>query len=164
MIIGTPDDSMEKLFDELLEHLEDFDKRTSAKIQRDILREAIRPATRDLRTATRGAYKPRTGRYKRAVRLTAKASRRRPGLQYVTYGWSNRGIQPVYYGGRRKLDGGLRERPQPVTYIGLWGDLGTTRQPARYIFREQWQAHKKQIEDILTEKIRAIMKQSKISK
>lgn len=164
MIIGSPDDSMEKLFDELLEHLQQFDKRTSNRIQRQILREAIRPATRDLRTATREAYTPRTGRYKRSVRMTAKGSRRRPGIQYATYGWSNKGIKPAYYGGRRKLNGEQRERPQPVTYIGLWGDLGTKRQPARHIFREQWQSHKKQIEDILTEKIRDIMRQAKISK
>ena len=68
MIIGTPDDSMEKLFDELLEHLEQFDKRTSAKIQREILREAIRPAAQALRSATREAYGVRTGRARKSIR------------------------------------------------------------------------------------------------
>ena len=160
MIIGTPD-SMEKLFDALLEHLEQFDKRTSAKIQREILREAIRPAAQALRSATREAYGVRTGRARKSIRATAKGSRRRPGIQYATYGWSNRGIQPVYTRGK---DGRRRQRPKPATYIGIWLDLGTEKQQARRIFSEQWQAHKKQIEDILTEKIRDIMKQSKISK
>lgn len=161
MIIGTPDDSMEKLFDELLEHLEQFDKRTSAKIQREILREAIRPAAQALRSATREAYGVRTGRARKSIRATAKGSRRRPGIQYATYGWSNKGIQPIYTTGK---DGRRRQRPKPATYIGIWLDLGTEKQRARHIFSEQWQAHKKQIEDILTEKIRDIMKQSKISK
>lgn len=161
MIIGTPDDSMEKLFDELLEHLEQFDRRTSAKIQREILRDAIRPAAQALRSATREAYGARTGRARKSIRATAKSSRRRPGIQYATYGWSNRGIQPIYATGK---DGRRRQRPKPATYIGIWLDLGTEKQQARHVFREQWQGHKKQIEDSLTEKIRAIMKQSKISK
>ena len=161
MIIGTPDDSMEKLFDELLEHLEQFDRRTSAKIQREILRDAIRPAAQALRSATREAYGTRTGRARKSIRATAKGSRRRPGIQYATYGWSNRGIQPIYVTGK---DGRRRQRPKPATYIGIWLDLGTGKQQARHIFREHWQAHKKQMEDSLTEKIRVIMKQSKISK
>lgn len=161
MIIGTPDDSMEKLFDELLEHLEQFDRRTSAKIQREILREAIRPAAQALRSATRGAYGVRTGRAKKSIRVTVKGSRRIPGVQYATYGWSDKGIQPIYVTGK---GGRRRQRPKPAAYIGIWLDLGTEKLQARHIFREQWQAHKKQIEDTLTEKIRAIMKQSKISK
>ena len=146
MIIGENERELERMFDDFLAAMEKFDKKTSAQTQRKILREAIAPAVRDLRKATRTEYTSRTGRSRRSVRTTVKASKKRPGIQYVNR--KNR----------------RRERPKPATYIGIWQDLGTKSIQGHHIFEPQWAAHKKRIIDALTEKIQAIMKESKISK
>lgn len=161
MIIGENERDLERIFDDFLDRMEQFDKKTSAQTQRKILREAIAPAVQDLRKATRTEYTSRTGRGRRSVRTTVKASKKRPGIQYATYGWSNKGIQPIYYVNRKNR---RRERPKPATYIGIWQDLGTASVQGHHIFEPQWAAHKKRIIDALTEKIQAIMKESKISK
>lgn len=160
-IIGDTEKEIEALFDAFLDRMEQFDKKTSAQTQRKILREAIAPAVVDLRKATRSEYTARTGRSRRSVRTTVKASKKRPGIQYATYGWSNKGIQPIYYMSRK---GRRRERPKPALYIGVWQDLGTQHVPEHYIFEPQWRAHKNRIIGVLTEKIQAIMRESKISK
>lgn len=155
---------LERLFDEFLDHMSDFERRTSLQEQKKVLRNAVKPAVTSLRQATRATWPKRTGRAWRSVRTTTKNSKTRPGIAFSTYGWSNKGIKPVYYGGRRKRNGELRERPKPATYIGLWGDLGTKRQAGHGIFKTQWSSQKEQIKKRLENQIIDIMKKAKISK
>lgn len=154
-------EDMEKLFDEFLGHMAQFDRRLSLQTQKIILRGAVAPAVRSLRSATRQSWHKRTGRSRRSVRTTTKNSKRIPGVAYTTYGWSNKGIQPIKYVNSK---GRMRERPKPATYIGIWGDLGTVRQPGKGVFRSNWDANKKGIEDTLTRAIIKIMRESKLSK
>lgn len=159
--IGDNEKEIEKLFDEFLAHMEQFDRRTSAQKQREILRKAVRPAVLDLRSATRSAFKKDTGRSRRSVRTTTKASKNRPGVQYATYGWSNKGIPHIT---RRMRNGKERKRPLPATYIGIWQDLGTRKGlRARGIFKTHWSAQKSSIIRSLETQIAAIMRETHIS-
>ena len=129
--------------------------------QREILRKAVRPAVLDLRSATRSAFKKDTGRSRRSVRITVKNSKNRPGVQYATYGWSNKGIPHIT---RRMRNGKERKRPLPATYIGIWQDLGTRRGlRARGIFKTHWEAQKLSIIRSLETQIAAIMRETRIS-
>lgn len=158
-VIGGNGD-LEKLFDDFLNRMQDFDRRTNLQTQRKILRDAVKPAVLSLRRATRSAWPKRTGRAWRSVRTAAKNSKTRPGLAFATYGWSNKGIQPIKYKNRKGKD---RERPKPATYIGIWGDLGTQRQGAKGIFKTQWESQKTQIIHRLESSITDIMRQARIS-
>lgn len=159
--IGDNEKEIEKLFDEFLEHMEQFDRKTSAQKQREILRKAVRPAVLDLRSATRSSFKKDTGRSRRSVRITVKNSKNRPGVQYATYGWSNKGIPHITY---RMRNGKERKRPLPATYIGIWQDLGTRKGlRARGIFKTHWSAQKTSIIRSLETQIAAIMRETRIS-
>ena len=159
--IGDNEKELEKLFDEFLEHMTQFDRKTSAQKQREILRKAVRPAVLDLRSATRSAFKKDTGRSRRSVRTTTKVSKNRPGVQYATYGWSNKGIPHI---SRRMRNGKERKRPLPATYIGFWQDLGTRKGLiARGIFKTHWTAQKTSIIRSLETQIAAIMRETHIS-
>lgn len=161
VIIGGDIAAMERLFDEFLDHMSQFDKRLSLQTQKIILRDAVAPAVRSLRGATRGAWPKRTGRAWRSVRTTTKNSRSRPGVAYATYGWSNKGIKPEVYITRK---GRWRQRPKPATYIGIWGDLGTVKQTGKGIFRSEWQNQENAIRETVTRAIIRIMRESKLSK
>lgn len=161
VVIGGDIAAMERLFDEFLEHMSQFDKRLSLQTQKIILRDAVAPAVRSLRGATRAAWPKRTGRAWRSVKTTTKNSRSRPGVAYATYGWSNKGIKPEVYITRK---GRWRQRPKPATYIGIWGDLGTVKQAGRGIFRSEWQNHENEIRETVTRAIIRIMRESKLSK
>lgn len=158
--IGDNEKEVEKLFDAFLEHMEQFDRKASVQKQREILRKAVRPAVLDLRTATRSSFRKDTGRSRRSVRLTVKKSKNRPGVQYATYGWSNKGIQHIT---RRMRNGKERKRPLPATYIGIWQDLGTRRGVrARGIFKTHWASQKTAIIRSLETQIQAIMRETHI--
>lgn len=161
VIIGGDIAAMERLFDEFLDHMSQFDKRLSLQTQKIILRNAVAPAVRSLRGATRGAWPKRTGRAWRSVRTTTKNSKSRPGVAYATYGWSNKGIKPEVYITRK---GRWRQRPKPATYIGIWGDLGTVKQTGKGIFRSEWQNQENAIRETVTRAIIRIMRESKLSK
>lgn len=162
-VIGGNGD-LERLFDEFLARMQDFDRRTNLQTQRKILRDAVKPSVLSLRRHTRSAWPKRTGRAWRSVRTAAKNSKTRPGLAFATYGWSNKGIQPIYTKQRKKgAGGGYRQRPKPATYIGIWGDLGTKRQGAKGIFKSEWASQKQAIIDRLEKAITDIMKQARIS-
>lgn len=155
---------LEKMLDEFLEHMAQFGRKTSLTEQKKILRTAVKPAVTSLRARTRATWPKRTGRAWRATRTTAKNSKTRPGIAFTTYGWSNKGIKPIYTK-RLKRDGvSYRERPKPATYIGIWGDLGTKRQQAHGIFKSEWASHKEQIKKSIQNQITDIMKKAKISK
>ena len=160
-VIGEQSD-LEKLLDQFLERMEQFDKRTSIKEQKTILRNAVKPAVVSLRSKTRGAYKRRTGRAWRSVRTKAAASRTRPGIAFTTYGWSDKGVEPIYTK-RLRRDGAHRQRPKPARYIGIWGDLGTWSQPGKGIFKTEWASHKEQIKNSIEKQIIDIMRKTKIS-
>ena len=161
VVIGGDIAAMERLFDEFLEHMSQFDKRLSLQTQKIILRNAVAPAVRSLRGATRAAWPKRTGRAWRSVKTTTKNSKTRPGVAYTTYGWSDRGIKPEFYTSRR---GTLRQRPKPATYIGIWGDLGTVKQTGKGIFRSEWQNQENAIRETVSRAIIRIMRESKLSR
>lgn len=162
-VIGG-DSELEKMFDAFLLRMQTFERKTSLQTQRSILRAAVKPAVLSLRRATRTAWPKRTGRAWRSVRTAAKNSKTRPGLAFATYGWSNKGIKPIYTNRRKKgAGGGYRQRPKPATYIGIWGDLGTQRQGAKGIFKTQWASQKPQIIKRLEGAITDIMREAKIS-
>ena len=52
VIIGGDTEAIERLFDEFLDHMSQFDKRLSLQTQKIILRNAVAPAVRSLRAAT----------------------------------------------------------------------------------------------------------------
>lgn len=160
-MIGGDNHELEKMFDEFLEHMSQFDRKLSLDTQKIMLRNAVKPAVVSLRAATRRTWPKKTGRAWRSVRTSTKNSKARPGLAYSTYGWSNKGIEKIEYYNRA---GRLRQRPKPATYIGIWSDLGTVHQPEKGIFRSEWQKEGKMIEKTLTEAIIRIMRESKISK
>jgi hypothetical protein len=161
VLIGGDTEAIERLFDEFLDHMSQFDKKLSLQTQKIILRNAVAPAVRSLRAATRRTWQKRTGRAWRSVKTTTKNSKTRPGVAYTTYGWSDRGIKPEFYTSRR---GTLRQRPKPATYIGIWGDLGTVKQPGKGIFRSEWQNQKSAIQETISRAIIRIMRESKLSK
>ena len=161
VIIGGDTAAMEKLFEDFLEHMSQFDKRLSLQTQKIILRNAVAPAVRSLRGATRSAWPKRTGRAWRSVKTTTKNSRSRPGVAYATYGWSNKGIKPEVYITRK---GRWRQRPKPATYIGIWGDLGTVKQTGKGIFRSEWQNQENAIRETVSRAIIRIMRESKLSR
>ena len=161
VIIGGDIAAMERLFDEFLDHMSQFDKRLSLQTQKIILRDAVAPAVRSLRGATRAAWPKRTGRAWRSVKTTTKNSRSRPGVAYSTYGWSNKGIKPEVYITRK---GRWRQRPKPATYIGIWGDLGTVKQTGKGIFRSEWQNQENAIRETVSRAIIRIMRESKLSR
>lgn len=161
VIIGGDIAAMERLFDEFLDHMSQFDKRLSLQTQKIILRDAVAPAVRSLRGATRAAWPKRTGRAWRSVKTTTKNSRSRPGVAYTTYGWSNKGIKPEVYITRK---GRWRQRPKPATYIGIWGDLGTVKQTGKGIFRSEWQNQENAIRETVTRAIIRIMRESRLSR
>lgn len=161
VVIGGNIAAMERLFDEFLDHMSHFDKRLSLQTQKIILRNAVAPAVRSLRAATRRTWQKRTGRAWRSVKTTAKNSRSRPGVAYATYGWSNKGIKPEVYITRK---GRWRQRPKPATYIGIWGDLGTVKQTGKGIFRSEWQNQENAIRETVSRAIIRIMRESKLSR
>lgn len=161
VVIGGDIAAVERLFDEFLEHMSQFDKRLSLQTQKIILRNAVAPAVRSLRGATRTAWPKRTGRAWRSVKTTTKNSRSRPGVAYATYGWSNKGIKPEVYITRR---GCWRQRPKPATYIGIWGDLGTVKQTGKGIFRSEWQNQENAIRETVSRAIIRVMRESKLSR
>ena len=161
VVIGGDIAAVERLFEEFLEHMSKFDKRLSLQTQKIILRNAVAPAVRSLRGATRTAWPKRTGRAWRSVKTTTKNSRSRPGVAYATYGWSNKGIKPEVYITRK---GRWRQRPKPATYIGIWGDLGTVKQTGKGIFRSEWQNQENAIRETVSRAIIRVMRESKLSR
>ena len=161
VVIGGDIAAMERLFDEFLQHMQQFDDRLNLQTQKIILRNATAPAVRSLRAATRRTWQKRTGRAWRSVKTTAKNSRSRPGVAYATYGWSNKGIKPEVYITRK---GRWRQRPKPATYIGIWGDLGTVKQTGKGIFRSEWQNQENAIRETVSRAIIRIMRESKLSR
>lgn len=149
-VIGGSDDGFERMLDDFLKRLGDVDKKLSLDTQKKILRDATAPAVRSLRSRTRSAFTKRTGRAARSVKTSTKNSKTRPGLAFTTYGWRNKGIQPIKYINRK---GRLRERPKPATYIGIWGDLGTVKQAGKHILESEWNAQKTQIQNRITQAI-----------
>lgn len=149
-VIGGSDDGFERMLDDFLRRLGDVDKKLSLDTQKKILRDATAPAVRSLRSRTRSAFTKRTGRAAHSVKTSTKNSKTRPGLAFTTYGWRNKGIQPIKYINRK---GRLRERPKPATYIGIWQDLGTQRIRGQHILEAEWAAQKTQIQNRITQAI-----------
>ena len=161
VVIGSDTAAMERLFDEFLQHMQQFDDRLNLQTQKIILRNATAPAVRSLRAATRRTWQKRRGNAWRSVRTTTKNSKTRPGVAYTTYGWSNRGVNEELPENRKK-NGTLR--PKPATYIGIWGDLGTVKQTRKGIFRSEWQNHENEIRETVSRAIIRIMRESKLSR
>lgn len=161
VIIGGDTEAIERLFDEFLDHMSQFDKKLSLQTQKIILRNATAPAVRSLRAATRRTWQKRRGNAWRSIKTTTKNSKTRPGVAYTTYGWSNRGVNEALPENRKK-NGTLR--PKPATYIGIWGDLGTVKQTGKGIFRSEWQNQKSAIQETISRAIIRIMRESKLSK
>ena len=149
-VIGGNDEGFERMLDQFLKQLGDVDKKLSLDTQKKILRDATAAAVRSLRSRTRASYKKHRGNGWRSVKLSVKNSKTRPGLAFTTYGWRNKGIQPIKYINRK---GRLRERPKPATYIGIWGDLGTVKQAGKHILESEWNAQKTQIQNRITQAI-----------
>lgn len=149
-VVGGNDEGFERMLDQFLKQLGDVDKKLSLDTQKKILRDATAPAVRSLRSRTRSAFTKRTGRAARSVKTSTKNSKSRPGLAFTTYGWRNKGIQPIKYVNRK---GKLRERPKPATYIGIWGDLGTVKQSGKHILESEWSSQKTQIQNRITQAI-----------
>lgn len=149
-VLGGDDAGFERMLDQFLKQLGDVDKKLSLDTQKKILRDATAPAVKSLRSRTRSAYKKGTGRAAKSVKTSTKNSKSRPGLAFTTYGWRNKGIQPIKYINRK---GRLRERPKPATYIGIWGDLGTVKQAGKHILESEWAAQKTQIQNRITQAI-----------
>lgn len=161
VVIGSDTAAMERLFDDFLRHMEQFDRRLSVQTQKIILRNAAAPAVKGLRAATRRTWPKRTGRAWRSVRAITKESKTFRGAAYTVWGWSNKGAPKMEYTNRQ---GRLRQRPKPATYIGIWGDLGTVRQTGRGIFRSEWQNREPVLRETITRAIIRIMRESKLSK
>lgn len=161
IVIGGDTAEIERLFDEFLRHMQQFDDRLNLQTQKILLRNAVAPAVKSLRAATRRTWQKRRGNAWRSVKTNTKNSKTIPGVAYTTYGWSNKGVDGSKPENRKK-NGTLR--PKPATYIGIWGDLGTVKQTGRGIFRSEWQNHENEIRETVSRAIIRIMRESKLSK
>lgn len=149
VMIGENDRDFERMLDDFLDRMSSVEKKLSMQTQKKILRDSTAEAVKSLRAKVRSTYKKHTGYAARSVRVRIRESKTQRGTVYATFGYRDKHLADIHNYKIKNLDGSYRVRPKPATYIGIWGDLGTSKIRKRNVLTSEWNAHKERIKQKL---------------